>query len=336
MPIFPGGDIVPSILAVSPRRGAHEDNNSFNNFFLRMGEVIEIMYPDDKRSRSKKFTEYRVLVQERSNGTGTGRVYENCLLMNPLGGIADFSSQTLRVDKDDDRTKAGLGKGTKVLIQCINGEQNSAVIVGGLRDETDKRDEKSKDLGHHFVWHFNGIAIYIDKDGQLLLEYKGKTDIDGSVNDDVSDDAKGSKAMFLKNGDIKLQTKDAKQLIHLDAENGKVIIQRDKGLEIGEATDEMLLGKSFRDNQKQLHDELKQYLGLAKNMMQQAGTQLNTAGGAVAGPFMAAAAGPSMIAAAQLLIQVSTIFDQMKQAIDDFELAGQDKNSYLSKKNKAD
>src|SRR5690348_9949095 len=116
MPILPGGDIVPSFLSVIPGRERVDSGRAFDNTVLRMGEVQEIVYPDDDRSRSKQFVEYRVLVQQRSNGTGYAKMYENCIMMSSLAGLADFNWHILRADKSENKDKAGLGKGSKVLI----------------------------------------------------------------------------------------------------------------------------------------------------------------------------------------------------------------------------
>lgn len=333
-----GRDIIPSHmgLAETPR---WDDGGVFDDVRLRYGEVQEILYPDDEKNRSKKFVEYNVFVQYRDGGVGTGVIYTNVLLADGLGSLADSTHFTLRAPETPsikDKQDYGLGLGSKVLIACLNGERSNAYIISGKRDPTDDRDKKAKDLGHHFSWIFNGISAFINKDGEAELLYRGKTNIDGKVNKDVDSNAPNSKIQFLKNGNINLGTRENKQQVLLDNENGKVIIQRDKFLEIGDATDKMLLGETFRTNHKQMHDEMKQQFTIAKNLLQQAAIQLNTAGGSIAGPFLSAAAGSNLIAASQLLVQVSNVMGQLSQAIDDFEVNGEEKNSYLSKKNKSD
>jgi hypothetical protein len=83
----------------------------------------------------------------------------------------------------------GLGKGSKVLLLCLNGENNNAVILGGLRDQADVSgfgDKEAKDLGHYFHFNFNGVSADIDKDGQFTLVYNGKTEVDGTTKVDSS------------------------------------------------------------------------------------------------------------------------------------------------------
>jgi hypothetical protein len=109
MPLLPDGSVIPAFLDLAvPRR--FSDGGAFNEPFLRMGEVQDIIYPDDKRSRSKKFVEYRVLVQRRANGTGNTKVYENCMLWNPLAGLADRCEFTLRADTSENRDKTGSAR----------------------------------------------------------------------------------------------------------------------------------------------------------------------------------------------------------------------------------
>ena len=335
-----GRDIIPSHFGLS-ETPSYDDGGAFDNAQLRFGEVQKVLYPDNEANRSKKFVEYNVFVQHRDGHVGVGTMYTNCLIASMFGGAADIFTYSLRVPEtpstEDKKAKGGLGLGSKVLILCLNGERNSAYIVGGKRDpERDDFDKNAKDLKQYLIWRFNGITAFINKDGELDITYGGKTDIDGSTNSDVKDEVKNSRVQFKKNGDINLLTGDGKQVVKLDNENGKVIIKRDKNLEIGDATDEMLLGKSFRDAQKQKNNKIKGYAKAAKNFMQQAAIQLNTAGGAVAGPFLAATAGSNLIAASQLLQQAAAQFDQIAQALDDFEQAAGQRNSFLSKKNKSD
>ncbi len=308
------------------------DGGVFDEWRIRYGEIQEIIYPDDDRSVSKKFTEYNVLVQFRDSGAGTALIFNNCLLSNMLGGLADHCEYTLRAPKTPsikDSKNYGLGLGNKVLIACLNGERSNAYIIGGKRDPQDGGDDKDK--GHHYSWLFNGIKAEVNKDGEYILTYTGMTKIDGKLDDSVDSKSPGSSLSMLKNGDMKLLTKDAKQLIHLDNVNGKLILKRDKALEIGDATDAMLLGKSFRDGHKQMHDKLKQLFGTAKDLAQQAGTQLSSAVSTAPGAPI-----PTVQSAGALLIGLSQVFNQMSQAIDAFEQGAQAKNSYLSKKNSSD
>jgi hypothetical protein len=338
MPMLPNGDVVPSFLSVDSALPMY-DGDAFNNVRLRIGEVQELIYPDDKRSRSKKFIEYRVFVQQRSNGTGNGKMYENCLLVNLFGGLADRCEYTLRADKSTDRPKEGVGKGSKVLVLCVNGSSNHSYIVGGVRDAKDLSDKDiAKDLGHHYYWVFNGVSMYVDNDGQFLLTYNGKTDADGKT--EVKDSERGTRMAFLKDGSWNINTRDpddqnktdqyifidhkSRKSIHraknewqLQVASGKATILADQGLHVGDATDEVLLGKSYRDAQKQLNDKL-------ADILQQISIQLSSA------------VDPSSGAPITQVQAAGALCAQAVMAIKQFEASASAKNSFLSKKNKTD
>lgn len=329
MPILPGGDILPAFMAVGSIK-PHHDGLSFDNTRLRVGEVTTIVYPDDKESRSKKFVEYHVLVQQRSNRTGNAKLYRNCLLMNPFAGLADRASFTLRADNAQNLTKSGLGKGSKVMVLCANGETNNAYIIGGCRDQTDETDKKVKDLKHHLYFNFNGVSFFIDDDGQLFVTYNGKTGIDGKTDSNVDSNAPGSTLKFGKDGAIQIADKDAKNAVTIDHANKKVTIARDQAFELGDATDHMLLGESFRNAQQQLNNNLMGKLQALQGQLQAAGTALNAAVTPAPGaPLGLNGVGAALLAAAQTV-------NQMAQAIQQFEQSASQKNSFLSQKNKAD
>jgi hypothetical protein len=343
MPII-GRNIIPSSLALqaTPK---HHDGGVFDNTRLRMGEVQEVIYPNDAKSLSKKFVEYTVFVQHRGGGTGLGKMYHHCVLVSAFGGLADQMHYTLRADTTPSTKKKGskgLGLGSKVLLLCINGEHNNAVILGGLRDQSDKSGFggiEAKDLGHYFYFNFNGVSAYIDKDGQLVVTYNGKTGVDGKT--DVDKGKRGTRMAFLQDGSWNINTRDpndpdntqeqymfldhanhqtvhqAKKLWELQVTDGPAKIKSKEGLKVGDATDHTLLGESFRNEQKQMHNTLKQ-------LLTQAAAQLSAA---VAPP----GGGPitQCQAAGQLILQAA-------QAIDTFEQKAQAKNDFLSKNNQSD
>ena len=64
--------VIPSYLG-SREMGKIQDLGSFSTFQLMQGEVKEIIYPDSKKSVSKKYIEYRVDVEYR-DGEGPAHV----------------------------------------------------------------------------------------------------------------------------------------------------------------------------------------------------------------------------------------------------------------------
>lgn len=212
-------DVIPSFLqqdGEAPRGAPFLSDNS-----LHPGEVQEIIYPSDPRSRSKKFNEYSVYVQIRQNGTATSKIFPNCLMANDFGGFADQLTYTLRAEKNADSRDSAKnkisGKGSKVLVLCLNAETNSAIILSGMRDSRDQ-DPKTNELGHHLHFSFNGVDFDIDKDGALALTVRGATDADN-----VSTNAQlPSTITISKEGTIKAATKDGKDSITI--EHGKITV----------------------------------------------------------------------------------------------------------------
>lgn len=306
-------------------------------YMLLSGEIKDVVYPDSQDSRTKKFVEYSVFAQYRAGAVGIGKVFLGCVMINHLASLADFDYQTLRVNKkagEDSQTK-GLGKGSKVLFLCANGDTGSPIIIGGLpdpKDESQKDIPKDKRLSH---WQFNGVHIDVNDDGEYQITFKGATDIDGKT--DVKDSVAGSFAKWAKNGNISVQDNDGKNQVLIDHENKKVVVKRDEAFELGDATDKMLLGESFRKEQESLHQKLSKFIDTISQMTQNAGIAAATAGGKMVVPIYGAVLAASDIAQlGSLLVSIAQINGQMKQALDAFENAAKAKNSFLSKKNSAD
>jgi len=165
-------DIIPTHLG-----GYVSDGGNLSNDLLRIGTVQAIHWPEDAKNVSKKFVEFSVYVQERSNGTAGSRMYDHCIAIDSFGSVADTFHATYRADPSAGRKDAELGLGAKVLILCINAEQTNPVILGAIRDSASTKD--TKDLGHHLRFKYNGVDIDIDKTGQLKLAVHGATDLKG-------------------------------------------------------------------------------------------------------------------------------------------------------------
>lgn len=226
-------DVVPAHLS-----GAHYyDGNAFGNVRLRPGEVQAIYGKNHAMNVSKKFTEYDVYVQHRANHTAVSKMYNHVYAMDAFGGIADTYTYTLRADASGNRFPLKPGLGSKVLILCLNGENDNAVIIGGIRDSNGPVDDPA--LGHHLHWRFNGIDASINKDGELVIEYQGAQNNDGSLADGVDEKSTGTTITFSKDGNVEIAdaVKDgdqtvAKNLILLDHVNSKIVITADKEVNV--------------------------------------------------------------------------------------------------------
>jgi hypothetical protein len=220
------GDVVPSFLG-----GTHFDNDAFGKVRMMVGEVQAMYHKNHPKNVSKKFTEYQVCVKERVNNTAVSRMYEHVIQRDLFGGKADTFHFTYRPDtsakRDVKDPRPALG--SKVLLMCINGEVNSAVIVGGIRDANGEEDDDGTngqgDLGHHMHFRFNGIDFVINNDGELTLTYQGAQKIDGTPADGVDvDKMTGTTVKITKEGNFTVADKDSKNVIQLDHANGKILI----------------------------------------------------------------------------------------------------------------
>jgi len=229
-------DIIPSFYKATPVRGIYPNNGGmFDNNLLRIGEIKTIIYPEDKKSRSRKFIEYDVLVQHRGNGTAVTKLYNNCLAQNSMGGLADYCVQLFRAPEQNQTTGTqvspiNLGNGSKVLLLCINGDQANPVIIGGIRDH--RQDDKGrKAKGVHMDWEFNGVHLNISDDGSFSVEYKGPTKAEGKPDAGKgSSSTAGTKISVANDGTFTVATKDQKQSVVIDHKAGTITVTGDKDL----------------------------------------------------------------------------------------------------------
>lgn len=237
-------EVIPSFYGVVPVGSQSYFNSEMNNGVLRAGEIIAIIYPEDTGSRSKRFIEYDVLVDQRENGSMASKLYKNCILVNDIAGFADKSFQTLRIDdtqksKGEDRLIEST-YGSKVLLLCVNGDTSSAVILSGARDAKDS-DLGKKEMGHHMSYTFNGVTFQINKDGSCYLTCNGATKSDSTLSPQADKDGVGTSVKIEANGNWVVATKDNQQSIKIDHKAGT--IQIDSKNELDLVSDKIRLGK---------------------------------------------------------------------------------------------
>jgi hypothetical protein len=341
------GNVLPAHVALEGWGDALPLNMS--NFALRFGEVQEVVYPDSDKSLSKRFVEYSVYVQEMWGAYGGGRVYTNCVLLNSLAGLADIETYALRATPTASSDPGGdAGHGSKVLVLCINGNERCAVILGGVRDQADesesgKTDGKNaaKALGQFYKWRFNGLSFDVNDDGELTITFNGKTKDDGAADDSVEDGAPGAQVQILKDGSILQATASGNESWKLDHKNKKVAGKADqftfdhkKGVKIGQATDKMMLGSTYRDAETLMHNTMDQILLYMEEFMTAAGAQLTAAGGSMAVPIVGpVVASPNVTSTGAQMVALSQMIGQFRQAIQDFEAK---KAQFLSATNSLD
>lgn len=347
---LPNGDVIPSFLAVGITPD-YDEGSSFGNFSFVNGEVVAVIYPDDDRSVSKKYIEYNVYIENRLNGTGNGELLQNCPFWNPLASGADYETQVLRAAKENSWSKDDpVSDGSKVLVMYIHGEAAKAVIMGGIRSIQDKHDPGDLGKDEEIYWYriFNGLSTLVDKNGAFTITFNGPTKNDGKLDTNkVEQSATGTSIAINKDGNLKLSTRENKQFHELNHKDGKVAHQADKeykvtvtngkvltsstGVELGDATDAMVLGDKYRNAENQLHKKVSNSLQAIQNLAITAGAQLTAAGSAAVGPLAGLA--PGLNAAGAALQGMVSQIANIKTAIDTFEAQGK---QYLSTKNKLD
>jgi len=186
---LPSGSFLPSGLQEIDNDKMTGFNATYNNMSLKMGIVQEIYEVDDKANISQIVPEYDVMVlEQRENSAPTPIVYKNCVMMDNFGGLADYMEFKLRKaekveKKEKDGDKIGrLQDNSVVLILCLNGNNENAIIIGGAK-QAKRKTKLTKAAGHAMYGEFNGLSFSIDKDGALTVGFAGATDNAGKAKD---------------------------------------------------------------------------------------------------------------------------------------------------------
>jgi hypothetical protein len=317
---LPDGTILPSYLGVR-RPDRPVDTGTHTNIAFRVGEVQEVVYPDDKRNQSGTMVEYVVDVShaDGKGATVTTR-YFAVPVGNLFGGVADFTRYTLRArtgDTSKDKIRT-LGNGSKVTLLCVNGRTTQALIIGGAHDPNQPDDDKAD--GHNYEFEFNGANLLINDDGELSIKYQGATDINGDPRKGVDTAKTGATLKFDKDGNWSVT--DVPQNIVL----------KSSGVLTGDATDHTVLGDTYRNAENQMHQQVSAALKGAQGAVGGVAGGLTTAGTQLALSNNAGAAA-ALATAATALGALASQLSAAAAAIDAFEAQA---SQYLSIKNKSD
>lgn len=370
MTMLSDGTVIPSYLGVEQRGSNRGSDDILTNYTLRYGEVRSIVYPDNAASYSKKFVEYVVEVQHRDGGGVTAStLYRGVTVMNTLGGAADRTEMTLRPTAN--QGPDGVGEGSKVLLLCISGDQQKAVIIGGVQQNA------GTSQGHHYFFEFNGAQFTVNSEGEAQFLHKGPTDPDGSVQDQYADYT-GSIVRFDKTGNISVQDPNGQYIkltnvntdnpdqdgtIEIQAENwlrlksatsieiisqasvyiqatgqngqGSVSIEARDGVDMGTpATDYLVKGDTYRQAEGIMNGTVSNTFQSAAALMATSTATLTAAAGLNAIPMVGGIlALPGFLALAGQLAALGSMFGVMGAAVNAFEGGSA---GYLSTKNRTD
>lgn len=201
-PVLPAG-------LIKPRK--QEDNDFsgrvFGNNTLKMGVVLEVIEQDSEDNQTKLGPEYNVMAieQDKHNGINTA-IYKNCIAIDTFGGVADFFQFKRRPPEDASKVRnSGSTKnqdGEIVLLLCLDGNAEKAVIIGSIA-HPGRKIELNPDDENHAEGEFNGIRFFVDKDGALVITQKTATDSKGKPMDTS---AAGSQWKMEKDGSTEINT----------------------------------------------------------------------------------------------------------------------------------
>lgn len=228
--LLPNGGVLPSNVNMTEELNMKGVNNanyySTKNYSLKVGQVKEIFPSDDDKNVHKAGCEYTVLVSEKTeNGTAIDQTYPSVTAMDKFGGLADFMEFSYRPSETNEAKKRGaqFSEGATVLILCLNGSKEDAVIIGGMRHPNRENVLKKED-GHAMRGAFNGIEFSIDKDGAFSFEFKGAT----NVNGEPLDDSVGVTSMKIeKDGTVDISVGDTES-IRVDKTKGTIDVKSSK------------------------------------------------------------------------------------------------------------
>lgn len=246
------GVVLPSYMRAQETRPEPLAGRIFSNVAMRAGEVIDVFYPDDARNRTgtPKQVQYVVRCDHRD---GVGQLVTDdyvATVANKFGGVGDRERYTLRP-----RSNADARDGSRVLILCINGAKNNAVILAGFRHPDGPADDTKAALAGQgaahpeaplgYEWEFNGVRVSINDQGEVSLLASGATDTNGSPSPTRDPTNVGSSIVIQKNGTIRISNNrsdtgetieidSAKRQIHLKSQGSESSTEKSWTLTTGE------------------------------------------------------------------------------------------------------
>jgi hypothetical protein len=370
--MFFDNTVIPSFLGAQERGTSEYEGASglLTNVALREGEVKKIYPYDHALNISKQHTEYEVNVVHRDgSGVSTTVVYRGVAATSHFGGSADYSHSSYRADSAG---SPDVGTGSRVLVLCVSGDQQRAIILGGL--EVRKRKSAHS---HVYEFEFNGAKFVVNEEGEVQFTHRGPTNHDGSVKDSyegfegsfVKFDKRANitvatpatenhESQFVKltfadpdhperNNSVEIQaeknlnlnssgdtTHTTKNTYSVEAKEGSIELDSANGTHIGAATDSMLLGDTYRQAEALCNQTNSKAFQAAGAAATAAGGMLTTAAPLNAIPMVGGIlALPLLLTAAQALTTLGTQLSIAGTSLNTFE---NQYDRYLSTKNKND
>lgn len=187
------------ISSKTPTRNiSHSDH--YSSFGLYRGQVIRVLYPDDKENSNKTRVEYVVRVN--------GQDYPNAVSLNSGGAIYNQSERILKSTEKSFTSKLDVSvypenlDGEFVYVLFLEGHGNVPVIIG-CADHPRQDVQFKREDGMFNRDEFNGIEVKIDKDANYSVKQVGRKNEKGEIQNKAG---VGSFVKLHSNGDIEMST----------------------------------------------------------------------------------------------------------------------------------
>jgi hypothetical protein len=159
-------------------------NKTYKNTSLRMGIVVRGYEISNPKNLSKLSIEYDVQTFEQNEDIGSTIItYKNCLGIDGLGSIADYFEKNFRIKEKSNNLNTVINTtgqdGSVVLLLCIDGVSEKAIIIGGLTHPN--RPTNLTSTAPQLYGEYNGVQVQVNPDGSTSLTFKGATDNNGNV-----------------------------------------------------------------------------------------------------------------------------------------------------------
>lgn len=175
------GTVLPSsLVSVDTDSDIAGFNHTYKNTALKAGVIVKRFDIDDDENVSKLTPEYDVMVVEQDANRATTTIqYRKCPSVDSFGSIADYFEHTYRAPtKTSKNLDLSIQNGAFVLLLCLDGSNEKAIIIGGIKHPSRNAAIVSNGTPQ-MQGEFNGLRWTIDEDGSLDVLFRGPTDAEG-------------------------------------------------------------------------------------------------------------------------------------------------------------
>jgi len=224
----PDGAAIPSHVK-TVRRGRSP------SFRLAKGHIVDVVYPEDNRSRGQRHIEYIVNIN--------GRDVPGVIDIRDRGAIYNYSERVRTKKNKSFEAKSTIAPSSLpenlnaeiVYVLFLNGDENYPVIIGAAEHPRHSAYKKvSKEDGEFDVNEFLGVEVKIDKDSNYTITQVGRRDSDGEV---INQAAQGAIFKMYGTGEIEMINHE-----------GERFFLGDQKQKLGQGTEPILLGDTTITN----------------------------------------------------------------------------------------